>query len=237
MLLCGFSMLSFFQNKKEEVLPSWLPEHTIVVSKRKSLALEISVEKGLVIRLPKRLSFTNASSFLQQKKEWILKKFHFIQHKKKECEEKKKQFFFLGKNYINHFYSEQENQMKGACFSFANFEKESEALVAWYTEKAKEYFQTHTTLIAKQMNISFSRIRITSAQRRWGSCSSNGTISFPWRLIMLPEKIIRYVIIHELAHRKEMNHSKNFWSIVHQFCPEYKEQRSWLRKNGNFFVL
>lgn len=78
------------------------------------------------------------------------------------------------------------------------------------------------------MGLSYSKLRLSSAKTRWGSCSSNGTISLNWKLGILPDTLLEYVIIHELAHIKHMNHSKNFWALVQKYCPNYSVYRSQL---------
>ncbi|MCX6807530.1 MAG: M48 family metallopeptidase, partial [Patescibacteria group bacterium] len=83
----------------------------------------------------------------------------------------------------------------------------------------------------------YKQIRVTSAKKRWGSCSHKGNISFSWRLIMATPSIIDYVIVHELAHLREYNHSKKFWQFVAKIIPYYKEQRKWLKDNGYTLIV
>lgn len=78
-----------------------------------------------------------------------------------------------------------------------------------------------------------SGINMRNNKSKWGSCSSNGNLSFSSRLLLAPVEVIDYVIVHELAHRKEMNHSNRFWSVVAQVMPEYKKHEIWLKKNSN----
>jgi predicted metal-dependent hydrolase len=86
---------------------------------------------------------------------------------------------------------------------------------------------------ASRMGVRPKAITIRDQRTRWGSCSSSGTLSFNWRLIMVPPTIMEYVVIHELAHMIQPNHSDQFWAVVVQFYPAYKEARSWLRKNAS----
>jgi predicted metal-dependent hydrolase len=84
---------------------------------------------------------------------------------------------------------------------------------------------------SQTMNVVYEKTRISSAKTRWGSCSFTNTISINWRLILLPEECLEYVIIHELAHITEKNHSKNFWNIVETYCPDYKTTRKTLQSH------
>lgn len=79
------------------------------------------------------------------------------------------------------------------------------------------------------MNVTFNRIAIKNQHTRWGSCSSLGNLNFNYRLYFLPEKYMDYVIVHELAHRLQMNHSKEFWNIVAKYCPDWKALRKELK--------
>lgn len=83
------------------------------------------------------------------------------------------------------------------------------------------------------MGVSYGRISIREQKTRWGSCSSQGNLNFNWRLIFAPENVLDYVVVHELAHRKEMNHSKAFYAIVESVLPDYRVSRKWLRDNGD----
>ena len=94
---------------------------------------------------------------------------------------------------------------------------------------AKEILPKKTAYYASLMNIDYGRITITSAKGRFGSCSSMGNISYSYRLMLYPEEAIDYVVVHELAHRKEMNHSKEFYKIVATVFPDYKERAKLLK--------
>ena len=89
---------------------------------------------------------------------------------------------------------------------------------------------------APKYGVRFQNIRIGNQATRWGSCSRRGTLSFNWRLALMPENICRYIVIHELCHLKEMNHSPRFWQLVARQCPEYKEAKKWLRQHREELV-
>jgi predicted metal-dependent hydrolase len=81
------------------------------------------------------------------------------------------------------------------------------------------------------------KLRISSARTRWGSCSRQGTLSFTWRLVMAPEEVIDYVVVHELCHLRHLNHSKAFWGLVEGILPDYKVRRAWLKRHGERLQL
>lgn len=82
------------------------------------------------------------------------------------------------------------------------------------------------------MGVTYGRISIREQKTRWGSCSSKGNLNFNWRLIFAPEEVVDYIVVHELAHRKEMNHSRAFYDVVASVLPDYKVQEKWLKENG-----
>lgn len=90
---------------------------------------------------------------------------------------------------------------------------------------------------AKEMGVTVTGITIRDQKTRWGSCSSKGRISLNWRLMLTPDEVLDYLIVHELAHRKEMNHSIRFWQIVETYCPTYQQHEAWLNKHGQRVML
>lgn len=105
--------------------------------------------------------------------------------------------------------------------------------VPWLKALARDELTAAASKWAARMGVSYHTIAIRDQKTRWGSCSTRGTLSFNWRLVMAPPAIMDYVVIHELAHLKQPNHSPAFWQVVAQYCPDYKKARAWLRGNGS----
>lgn len=106
-----------------------------------------------------------------------------------------------------------------------------------YRNGAKEYIPKRVSYFARMLSVSYGTITIRDQKTRWGSCSSKGNLSFNWRLILAPPQVLDYVVVHELCHRKEMNHSKRFWELVESIIPDYAAHRKWLKDNGNQLSL
>ncbi len=104
---------------------------------------------------------------------------------------------------------------------------------AWMRANAREEIEEVVAVEARRMGAHPKAISIRDQRTRWGSCSSRGNLSFNWRLVMAPPAILRYVVIHELAHLFEPNHSKDFWAVMARYYPDYKKARAWLRKNSS----
>ena len=95
-----------------------------------------------------------------------------------------------------------------------------------------EVFHARASFWAERLGVTFGAVRIKGQRTLWGSCSRQGNLNFNWRLTLAPAEVMDYVVLHEVAHRLEMNHSPRFWAIVERHCPEHKTHRRWLRKNG-----
>ena len=99
-------------------------------------------------------------------------------------------------------------------------------------EKAAEVLPGKVERFAQELGVSYGRIAIRGQRTRWGSCSAKGNLNFNCLLMLCPEEVQDYVVIHELCHRKEMNHSPAFWAEVEKYCPDYRIHRKWLKDNG-----
>ena len=97
-------------------------------------------------------------------------------------------------------------------------------------ERAKQILPARIQYYAKIMGVTYGRITLREQKTRWGSCSSKGNLNFNWKLALMPDEILDYVVVHELAHRMEMNHSDKFWKIVEPVLPDYRERRKGLKE-------
>jgi predicted metal-dependent hydrolase len=105
-------------------------------------------------------------------------------------------------------------------------------LKGWLREKAAQMIESKTHLWRQKIGVKFNRITIRDQKTRWASCSHKGNLSFNWRLIMAPENVLDYVVVHELCHLHEMNHSKRFWGWVSRYSPNWREHRKWIDSHG-----
>ena len=106
-------------------------------------------------------------------------------------------------------------------------------IMIWYKAQARRYFTQEVELAKSKYNFSYKDIYIKDTVSRWGSCSTQKNFNFNWRLVMAPPEILTYVVSHEVAHLTYMDHSKEFWALVAQRFPKYKEAKQWLTKNGS----
>jgi predicted metal-dependent hydrolase len=107
-----------------------------------------------------------------------------------------------------------------------------DVLERWVREEARLVLDVLCKREAPQLGVDYSRVRIGDQRSVWGSCSTTGTLSFTWRLLLCPWEVADYVCVHELCHRREMNHSKRFWDLVSSRRPDWRQQKAWLEAHG-----
>ena len=110
-------------------------------------------------------------------------------------------------------------------------------LKRWYHARAEQWLTERTHVLSAQLGVSWRRLTVRDQRSRWGSCSAGGALSFNYRLVMAPPAVLDYVVMHELAHRWELNHSARFWALVARHCPRYRESIAWLKTYGPFLTL
>ena len=122
-------------------------------------------------------------------------------------------------------------------------QEESRNRVTRSEDEVKQLKQQARSLLTKRteyykaiLGVEYARIRIGDQKTRWGSCSSRRTISYNWHLVLMPQEIQDYVVVHELCHLIEMNHSKAFWDKVGEVLPDYQKRRAWLKENGGRYI-
>jgi len=209
----------------------------IIRSRRRTLALEVAKDASLVVRAPFLLPMYHIQKFIYQKRRWIKKKQEEILKNKmaKKSFVDGDEFLYLGKPYKLKIVDWQERPLVFQdIFRLSRGEigQAKDLFEEWYKKKAFELIFERVLYFASIFSLKYNQIKISKASKRWGSCSSKKNLNFNWRLIMAPTPIIDYVVIHELSHLVEQNHSKKFWRLVEQIMPDYKEHKKWLRDNG-----
>lgn len=207
--------------------------------------MTIAPDASLIIRAPEKVSLEAIHQFVREKISWITKKQriareNFIAVPKKEFVEGE-HFIYLGKMYPLLI---TDNGQMPFSFTGKEFllkqEHHTEARIlftAWYKQRALEFLQERVKFYADQAGLRYSRVKINSAKYRWGSCNTKGMLNFSWRIILAPVEAADYVVVHELAHLAQHNHSKKFWDKVASMLPRYHEAKRWLRKNHYLLEL
>ena len=229
-------------------------EYEIIRRKRKTIGITITLECKVIVSAPKNVSKEYIERLILRKANWIHQKLDILERTKSEVKEKGfvdgENLFFMGKSYIIKIRDIDGNVIKIELSSdrfeiYVGVEIKQEvrkqiireSLEKWYRQKAKEVLAERTQYYSKIMKLYPNRICIKEQKTLWGSCSSKNNINYNWKLIMAPIEVLDYVVAHELAHMKHMNHSKDFWNYVEVYIPNWKERRNWLKANGNKLKL
>jgi predicted metal-dependent hydrolase len=191
--------------------------------KARYLRLQINPSTGLEVVIPRGYKLEEAERFIYKKRDWILKhlkatpakeEFAFLGEK---IEIKQRYDLFLNKHKISY------NKNVLLIESPPGSNEDIQILYnAWLKHLAKRYLPERTLRLAHYHNFNFKQVRIRSQKTRWGSCSASGNISLNYRLIKYRKELIDYVIIHELCHLKEMNHSQKFWKLLEEIVPDFR---------------
>lgn len=140
---------------------------------------------------------------------------------------------FLNKNEV--WISKQMNEIKAKKKSAESKNAENVTLdkIKILADRALEIIPARVEYFARIIGVTYGNITIRNQKTRWGSCSSKGNLNFNCLLMLAPPEVLDYVVVHELCHRKQMNHSKAFWTEVEKVFPDYKESIKWLKEEGS----
>ncbi len=219
-------------------------EYTVIRSKRKTLAVEITREGGILVRAPLRAARRDVVAFVEGHSDWIERK--LSQARARQAQSAPRQFlegetfFFLGHAYRLRLTEDGGylSRRDGEFLLGSELASRAASLLrTWYRARAREILEERVGAFAWRMGLAVKGVRITDAKERWGSCNVSGKLNFAWRLVMAPPDVIDYVVVHELAHLVEMNHSRRFWERVGRILPDYTARRKWLRENEHRLSL
>ena len=210
---------------------------------KRQISMQVFLNSTIKVTTGKLITQKQVLYFLEKHKEWIEK----VQgeHSKIRKKYPAKQYVegelfpYLGNERPLKLVSSSNKKIKFKFFpdhllfhkpeAVPHRQDIKKALVRCYEQAGRKWLNCRVEHWQEQMQLYPKKVSIRSQKTRWGSCSSEGNISLNWRLLAAPLPVMDYVVIHELAHLKHQNHSKNFWSLVENFDPHYKYNRQWLR--------
>lgn len=216
-------------------------------SRRKTMALKVN-QGEVTVHMPQRMPLRVAHQFVSEKTRWLRRQLERYAALPQRGFEVGEQQLFLGEWYPS-VYGSDTARRTAVFFTEARFVLETrrgqpadsatfrEQLKSFYRQQARDYLAQRVHNLAGISGLQPASVHVRYYKSRWGSCHANQEIRLNWQLIQAPEKIIDYVIIHELCHLQHMNHSSAFWSLVETYCPDYRQHRQWLRDNGFLLQL
>jgi predicted metal-dependent hydrolase len=207
-------------------------QYTLVRSSRRTLAIQIHPERGVLIRAPRLVSERRIEKFLKEKEAWVKKHIAKIEKRKTQTDSPTTPKF-LGKPLA-----------QPTLKSFTT----KKQLESWYKAQALPHLTKRTEHFTKLLAQNYkpliprkaptpTAIHIRAYKSRWGTCHANNSITYNWRIIMAPPSIVDYLVAHEVTHFIHKNHQKRFHALLAKILPDYKKHRKWLRDNGHALTL
>ncbi len=215
----------------------------VIRSKRRSIAIKVS-EAKVYILVPELLDNATINTIVAKKTRWIKTKLilqQSVANLKPKAFIEGEHFLYLGQDYVLRIITgtrstliQQNNELIATVSNKSPDPARliNSLLLTWYKIQADLILKEKTHLYSKRIGVSPTDVIIKSFKARWGSCTIHGVFHYNWHIIMAPEAIIDYLVVHELCHILHHNHSPAFWSAVATYCPNYKDERAWLKLNG-----
>ncbi len=209
--------------------------------RRRSLTITVERDRAVIVHAPDDAPDEAIEQAVASKRQWIYEKlshpqkYHGLPHPPGKELVNGESALYLGRQYRIELVSADMAKVELAQrFLIPKQEaaKRADAMKEWYIGKANERIIPRVMQHARQLGVDVTRIRIVDNHYRWGSCTPTGNISLNWRLIKAPMFVIDYVIVHELAHLIEANHTPVFWNTVRAQAPTMDKARAWLKENG-----
>jgi predicted metal-dependent hydrolase len=211
------------------------------------LRADIGLRTGLRVTLPDGLSEARVEAFLHARRVWVLRALQRLERlaaliPERDLEHGTTVPYLGGQLTLNVSHGSPARVGRLGDSLIVHVPRRTRAavhgaLVRWYRGEAARHLGAHARTLGERHGLNFRKVIIRDQRRRWGSCSSKGTLSFNWRLMLAPEGVARYLVAHELAHVAHPDHSRRFWEKVAELCPDFREHERWLKKNGVGLVL
>ena len=213
--------------------------YRVVYSNRKTISLIVERDRSITVRAPVGASADAIQKAVEAKKLWLYQK---INHPQKYPTNPVRKEFLTGETllYLGRHYRLEVTDDDAPGVRFANRfyiahrhrHAAGDLLRQWYIARAEERLLPRIAHFAAAMGVQYERLLISDLKVRWASCTPKNNLNFNWRIIKAPIFVIDYLIVHELAHLLEPNHTTDFWNIVAVQLPHFQRARDWLRVNG-----
>lgn len=214
-------------------------DYSVVYSKRKTVSITVERDRSVVVRAPVGTSDEQIERLVREKGFWIYEK---TKHKQKYSPTGSAKEFVAGAS-IPYLGRQYRLDISRQTFDGIRFDEKfeiskrsarraSDVFKDWYLREAQKVVLPLVKSYAARLGTDYGRVKIVDLKYRWGSCTPRNNLNFNWRLIKAPIRVIEYVIVHELAHLLEANHTERFWQMVKTQIPDYERAKLWLKENG-----
>jgi predicted metal-dependent hydrolase len=218
--------------------------YRIVYSHRRTMSISVERDASVVVHAPRGTPEGKIRQAVEARKLWLFQKINHAQ--KYPSTRQRKEFVsgetiaYLGRNYrLEVVNKATEGVQFHSRFIIARQNQPQAARLfrQWYIDRAKERILLRTRYFAEAMGVAFNCILISDLKVRWGSCTPRSNLNFNWRILKAPSFVIDYIVVHELAHLIEANHTPRFWNIVFVQVPRWEQAKNWLREHGDLLEV
>ncbi len=241
----SFNYTNIFSHRLKAVKKKVQKTHDVKIirTSRRSKSISLKIRNGILeISCPYNTSEIFIKNLIEKKKGWINKNIEQSRKNYQKIDQIANGFISYKGSVLKLAYKKsniqrivvENNKLKISCSDESRSKK---LIIEWLKLQANNFLRERLVFLSKRTSIEFNSLTIKSYTARWGSCNIRGDIFLNWKLIMLPENVIDYVLIHELAHINVPNHSKKFWELVKKKDPNYSKNQKWLKDNGSSFIL
>ena len=216
-------------------------QYQLVRRKRRSVGFKVDLD-GLTVSAPPRESYRYLDQLISERAEWIGGKLEEMEVRRQPERKWKngERLPLLGEEielYVYRTYTRSEPmQAAGRILVGVPDTRDAqtvrERVATWYRRQAERHFQSRVAWFAPKLGVAMPRLKLSNAKTTWGICTTEGVVHLSWRLIKAPQAQIDYVVAHELAHLKHMNHSRAFWNTVAQLYPDFAQERDALERDS-----
>lgn len=227
--------------------------YSIIYSQRKTVSISVGRDGSVSVRAPLFFNDKEVDKIVADKISWIEKKQQHIEERKRQRKNIQKRDYMNGSTmpYLGNEYPIQIVLCDGLKTPVVNFcldyfqvrvgafdqEQIKNAFRTWYIKQAKTIYLERIEYYQKIVKEPFGQVRIKEQKSCYGSCSSKRNLNFNWKCVLAPKEVLDYIVVHELCHLKELNHSKRFWSEVEKVMPDYQIYKKWLKENQDRLEL
>lgn len=214
----------------------------LIRTNRRSVGITINQNCEVIVKAPRKLPFDEIKNIVEKKANWIELHITRIRENQQLNQDilSYNDMLFCGQVYHIAFddKAKEISLEPNYCVVPTRFrEVLSRRISTWYKKNAYSILASRVQYFSVLMRLEPSNFKLTNAKTCWGTCNSNGMVSLNWRLIMLPHSLIDYVVVHELSHLVQLNHSKLFWQLVGSVLPDYNARRNELKKGDYLLSL
>ncbi|KAA9023569.1 M48 family metallopeptidase [Niallia endozanthoxylica] len=222
---------------------------------KKDVSLSVCLAEGVKLVAPEGIDYEKLNKILHKKAPWILKKKYELQEIADKPSSREyvsgEKFPYLGRHYRLKIHKNDDLKMPVLTFKQGRFiteiptylselEKRNELrrlFKEWYVRQGNKKIEERLMIHCPKMELKPSKVVFKEQQKRWGTCTNEGAIYLNWRIMMAPMSVVDYVLVHELAHLRHMDHSTDYWKMVRSILPDYEQRKEWLRINGPLLSL